>query len=50
MIDILFRNVFIVMSLITLQLIVLIKTTRLNLEDVLASTKQITARYNASNA
>ena len=43
MIGILFRIVFIDMSLITLLIIVLIKSNPDNVENVLASTKQKTA-------
>jgi len=50
MIDILYRKAFIAMNLNTLQLLVLIKTILLHVENVLGNTKQKTASQNSLSA
>ena len=50
MIGTLFRNVFIAMGLITLQINVLIKTTLLGVQSVPGYTRQKTAGKNSLNA
>ena len=50
MTDILFRNIFTAMSLITLLILVLIKTTLRNAENAQANTRQKAVGQNSLNA